>query len=385
MFNLFKKKKEINNQIEVTVSGVNPQNENEFLFYNFVQYEFSSHLEKWFHQAKSNGIVFKPQYEQAIRQKIKMDDFRNPHSFPEYFGNKFDFIAIDFETANNSRVSACALGLVFVKYGRIAFQTNFHIKPPINEKFLSRNIALHNITEEDVDYAMPFDALWECELSKYINDSLIIFHNASMDLSVFKNLFEYYSISDFNINYLDTMRVAEKSGNPKKLEELAKLFDVEFENNHDPEKDAKVCALIFGELTEQHPNYKELIGNLNYKDQKKEIKRKQETAEVKNENLDIIQTYSLSKEEVLKIEIEEKGFVFTGDITTERNVAKNFIINNGGLIKSRVTSKVDFVIIGSDFGWSKIQKVHTFNQDKGCSIRILSNANFEQLHEKYAK
>jgi hypothetical protein len=90
MFNLFKKKKEINNQIEVTVSGVNPQNENEFLFYNFVQYEFSSHLEKWFHQAKSNGIVFKPQYEQAIRQKIKMDDFRNPHSFPEYFGNKFD-------------------------------------------------------------------------------------------------------------------------------------------------------------------------------------------------------------------------------------------------------------------------------------------------------
>jgi NAD-dependent DNA ligase len=65
-------------------------------------------------------------------------------------------------------------------------------------------------------------------------------------------------------------------------------------------------------------------------------------------------------------------------------VAKDFIIENEGIIKSGVTSKVDFVIMGSDFGWSKIQKVHTFNQDKGCLIKILSNTNFEQLREKYA-
>ena len=384
MFNLFKKKEKVNNPIEITVSGVNPQTENEFLFYNFIQYEFPPHLEKWYQQAKSNGIVFKPQYEKALLQKVKTGEFKNPHSFPEYFGNEFDFIAIDFETANQNRVSACALGLVFVKDDRIAFQTSFHIKPPIGENFSSRNIGIHGISAEDVDYAMTFDELWECELLNYLNDNLVIFHNASMDLSVLKNLFEHYSITDYDIDYVDTMRIAEKSGNPKKLQELAQLFDVEFENNHDPEKDAKACAMIFGELTEQYPNYRELIGSLNHKDQKQKIQRKQETAEVKIENLDIIQTYSISKEDVEKIEIAGKGFIFTGDLTTDRNVAKSFIKANGGIVKSSISGNVDYVIIGADFGWSKIQKVQNLNENKNCQIKILSNRNFEQLCEKYA-
>lgn len=384
MFNLFKKKEKVNNLIEISVNGINPQTENEFLFYNFVELEFAPHLEKWFEKAKSNGLVFKPQYEKAILQKIETRKFKNPHSFPEYFENKFDFIAIDFETANKNRVSACALGLVFVKNDRIAFQTSFHIKPPIGENFSQRNIGIHGISAEDVDYAMTFDELWEGELSNYLNDSLVIFHNASMDLSVLKNLFEHYSITKYNIDYVDTMRIAEKSGNPKKLQELAKLFDVEFENNHDPKKDAKACALIFGELIEQYPNYKELIGKLNHEEQKQEGKRKQQTAEVKIENLDIIQSYSLSKEEVARIDIAGKGFIFTGDLTIDRNIAKKFIKENGGLVKSSVSSKLDFVVLGADFGWSKIQKVEHFNENKNCHIKILSNRNFEQLCEKYA-
>ncbi|MDW5288558.1 exonuclease domain-containing protein [Formosa sp. PL04] len=384
MFNLFKKKEKIENPVEITISGINPQTENEFLFYNFVEFQFAPHLEKWYRQAKSNGIVFKTQYENAILEKMKTGEFKNPHNFPEYFENKFDFIAIDFETANKNRVSACALGLVFIKNDRIAYQTSFHIKPPNGENFESRNIEIHRITAEDVDYAMTFDELWELELSNYFNDSLVIFHNASMDLSVLKNLFAHYSITNYDIEYLDTMRIAEKLGIPKKLEELTTRFDVEFENNHDPEKDAKACAMIFGELIEQYPNYKELIGNLNHNEQKQKIERKQESAEIKNENLDIIQTYSMTKEEVEKIEIQGKGFVFTGDITTDRNVAKDFIVDNGGVIKSGVTSKVDFVIIGSDFGWSKIQKVQNLNENKNCQIKILSNRNFEQLCEKYA-
>lgn len=124
MFNWFKKKKEnkveTENQMEVSISGVNPQTENEFKFYNFVEMTFAPHLEKWYQQAKLNNVVFKSQYEQAIKQKIKSGEFKNPHSFPEYFGSKFDYISIDFETANKNRISACALGLVFIKNDRIA-------------------------------------------------------------------------------------------------------------------------------------------------------------------------------------------------------------------------------------------------------------------------
>ena len=379
MFSWFKKKEKIENPIEISVSGINPQTENEFLFYNFVEMTFAPHLQKWYEKSKSNGIEFKPQYEQAIKQKTSTSEFKNPHSFPEYFNNQFDHIAIDFETANQNRISACALGLVFIKNDRIAYQTSYHIKPPKSEKFSSRNIGIHGITAEDVDYAMTFDELWESELSKYFNQNLIIFHNASMDLSVLKNLFQHYSISDYKIEYLDTMRLAEKTGNPKKISELADKFEIEYIDKHNPEIDAKVCAYVFGELAELYPDYKSLVRTLGEKEVQEKITRKKETAEIKNQNLDYVQAYSLDKGEIEKIELKDKAFIFTGEITTDRNTAKEFIEKNGGIIKSGISSKLDFVIIGADFGWSKIQKVHDLNEKKNCKIRILTNSDFEYL------
>ena len=379
MFSWFRKKEKIENSIEISVSGINPQTENEFLFYNFVEMTFAPHLQKWYEKAKANGIEFKPQYERAIKQKISKSEFKNPHSFPKYFDNKFDHIAIDFETANQNRISACALGLVFIKNDRIAYQTSFYINPPTSEKFSNRNIGIHGITAEDVDYAMTFDKLWELELSKYFNQNLIVFHNASMDLSVLSNLFQHYSITDFEIEYLDTMQLAEKTGNPKKLSELADKFEIEYIDKHKPEQDAKVCAYVFGELAELYPNYKKLVKKLSHQEIQEKVFRKQVTAEIKNENLDYVQAYSLEKGELGNIVIKNQAFIFTGEITTDRNTAKEFIELNGGIIKSGITSKVDYVIIGADFGWSKIQKVHELNEKKNCKIKILTNSDFEHL------
>jgi DNA polymerase-3 subunit epsilon len=98
MFNFFKPKPK--NQIEMEVSGINPETNNEFLFYNFIENTPNYILEPWLKKAKQVGYKVKPQYEQAILQKLKFNQFKNPHTFPEYFENKFDFIAIDFETAN---------------------------------------------------------------------------------------------------------------------------------------------------------------------------------------------------------------------------------------------------------------------------------------------
>lgn len=384
MFNWFKKKDKIENPIEITVSGINPQTENEFLFYNFVEIEYTPHLEKWYEKAKSLGHTFKPEYEKAIQQKINTREFKNPFNFPEYFNNKFDFIAIDFETANNNRVSACALGLVFLKNDLVVYQTKFYIKPPKTEKFLSSHIDIHKINPEDVEDSLTFDELWEYELVKYFNNNLIVFHNASMDLSVLKNLFKYYNIKEFEINYIDTMRLAEKTGNPRSLEKLADKFNIVIEKHHDPEYDAKACAFIYSELVEIYPNYTELIGKLNYGQEENEIKRRKVNSEIKNENLDYIQTYSITNEQVKLIEISGKGFIFTGEIITERHKAKKIITDNGGIIKSGITINVDYVIIGTDFGWAKIQKVHELNTTKGCEIKILTNSDFEVLKIKYA-
>ena len=120
MFNWFKKKEKIENPIEISVSGINPQTENEFLFYNFVELTFAPHLQKWYEKAKANGIQFKPQYEQAIKQKVSTGKFENPHKFPSYFTNGFDFIGIQFLSGTDDILSAFELGVHFIIDEKIA-------------------------------------------------------------------------------------------------------------------------------------------------------------------------------------------------------------------------------------------------------------------------
>ncbi len=389
MFNWFKKentKKIIENPIEISVTGINPQTENEFLFYDFVENEFSPHLEKWFEKAKQTGLNFKPQYEYAIQQKIKNNYFKNPHSFPEYFENKFDFIAIDFETANKNRISACAIGLVFIKDFKIVFSKKHLIKPPKGEEFSSFHSNIHKIYEEDVEHSFTFEELWENEFSKYFNDNLVVFHNASMDLSILKNLFEHFLISNFDIDYVDTMQLAEKSGNPKKLTELAEKFGIEIENHHDPISDAKACAMIYNELIDIYPKHKELVKTLNnLKDNfvSGNYFSKQATENVKTENLDFVNKYTITLSELEKLEIKESNFVVTGKYQFGRENVEKFVVNNEGILKPSITPKVNYVIIGEDYGWAKIQKIHELNTTKNTDIKILTELELKLLIKKY--
>lgn len=386
MFNWFKKEKAIENPIEISITGINPQTENEFLFYDFVERQYSPHLEKWFEKAKQTGLKFKPQYEYAIQQKVKCNNFKNPHSFPEYFENKFDFIAIDFETANKNRISACAIGLVFIKDFKIVFSKKHFIKPPNGEEFSSFHSNIHKIYEEDVEHSFTFEELWENEFSKYFNDNLIVFHNASMDLSILKNLFEHFTISNFDIDYIDTMQLAEKSGNPKKLTELAEKFGIEIENHHDPISDAKACAMIYNELIDIYPKHKDLIRTLNNLKSNSSVDNyfaKQATEEVKTENLDFVNNYKISSTQLDEMEVENNNFVVTGKFIYGRENVENFILNNGGFLKPGITSKINFVIIGEDYGWSKIQKIHELNTNKKSEIRILTEVELKLLIKKY--
>ena len=392
MFNWFKNKntgiqnnEKIENPIEIEIAGINPQTENEFLFYDFVENEFTPHLEKWYKKAKSEGITFKVQFENAILEKVRNNFFKNPYSFDQYFNNTFDFIAIDFETANSNRISACAVGIIFIKNSKVAFSKKFYIKPPKGENFNTQHISIHGITKEDVVNSLNFSELWESELNKYFNNNLIVYHNASMDLSILKNLFQYYSIKDFSIKHIDTMRIAEKSFNPKKLSDLAQKFEISFSNNHEPEEDARVCAYVFGELTEIYPDYKNLIGILDYSEIEQKSEASQNLVQINNENLNVLKTYSLTKEEIEKIEINNKSFIITGELNIDRNTAHEIIIKHGGVLKSSVTSKVDYVIAGIDFGWAKIQKVDELNKNKNCKIKILTNSDFEKVAERYVR
>ncbi len=62
-----------------------------------------------------------------------------------------DFTAIDFETANSSGASACAVGLARVRNGRVVATAAWLIKPPAgHDQFAPINVGIHGIQPSHV-------------------------------------------------------------------------------------------------------------------------------------------------------------------------------------------------------------------------------------------
>lgn len=97
-----------------------------------------------------------------------------------------DFTAIDFETANSSNASACAVGLVRVRDGRIVDKTGWLIRPPAgHDVFFELNVRIHGIQPEDVADAAP----WSRQLADIVafaGDDILVAHNAGFDMAVLK-------------------------------------------------------------------------------------------------------------------------------------------------------------------------------------------------------
>lgn len=91
------------------------------------------------------------------------------------------FVAIDFETADYWRDSACAVGAVLVENGRIAERCYRLIRPP-REKFVFTYI--HGLTWNKVRNSRTFREIWP-DLRKLMNRAdFLVAHNAPFDRGV---------------------------------------------------------------------------------------------------------------------------------------------------------------------------------------------------------
>ena len=91
------------------------------------------------------------------------------------------FVAIDFETANSQRVSACAVGLARGGKGKIEVVRSFLIRPPASQFVFT---GIHGLRWEDVRAAPTFGELWPTLHAWIDNAEFIAAHNAPFDSSV---------------------------------------------------------------------------------------------------------------------------------------------------------------------------------------------------------
>ena len=102
-----------------------------------------------------------------------------------------NFVAIDFETANHSRTSACAVGMVHVKDGNIIAEETLLIRPPQRQFVFT---YIHGLTWDDVKDEPTFVECWD-DINGFISrGDFLVAHNAPFDRGVLQHCCENYDI-----------------------------------------------------------------------------------------------------------------------------------------------------------------------------------------------
>ncbi len=157
-----------------------------------------------------------------------------------------DFTAIDFETANSSPASACAVGMVRVRDARVVARAGWLIKPPPgHDRFQPVNIGIHGIRPEHVADA----AAWEDqldELAAFAGADVLAAHNAGFDMGVLRRACEATSQPCPPYRYICSVQIARRTYDldSYRLPRAAAAAGFTSLSHHDPISDAEACAHI---------------------------------------------------------------------------------------------------------------------------------------------
>lgn len=155
-----------------------------------------------------------------------------------------NFVAIDFETATSGENGICSMGICVVSDNKVIETKEILIKPEPFE-FHEQNIMIHHITPEMVIDRFTFDKYWD-EIFPYLNDRIIVAHNARFDVGALINTLSHFNLEFPNFKYLCTVKLSQKAY-PElpshKLNNLAEALGIDF-SHHRAGDDAYACAMI---------------------------------------------------------------------------------------------------------------------------------------------
>ena len=165
-----------------------------------------------------------------------------------------NFTAIDFETANGSAASPCAVGLVKVVEGKIVDTFATLIQPPYpNDWFAPGNIGVHGITPADVKDAPSWAEALD-EMLTFISGDDLIAHNAGFDMGVLRASAKAIDAPLPDLRYGCSLIMARKTYNLEsyRLNQVAYAIGIEEFNHHDALADSDACARIVLHMADRH-------------------------------------------------------------------------------------------------------------------------------------
>ncbi len=301
-----------------------------------------------------------------------------------------NFAAIDFETANHSLDSVCALGLVIVEGGQIV-QTVSRLVRPRELYFDAFNVMIHGITEEVVKYAPEFNDIWP-EIADLLEGRIILAHNASFDMNVLREVLHQYQIECPPYKNACTVKIARKTWpdlRNHRLNTVAHHLGINFKH-HDALEDALACAQIAIKACELHQagTIEDLYGKLRIPvaaidgQPKRPYFRSGYSSVYPNPKHILPETQDFDSGHPFY----NVNMVFTGNLKSmSRRDAMQRAVNCGACCRSNVSKTTDFLVMGEtdysrvkDGKSNKLQKAEDLIE-QGSELRILNEEEFLNL------
>ena len=310
------------------------------------------------------------------------------------WGVIMDFVAIDFETANVHRSSACSLGLAIVQNGVVSIQKSWKIQPaPLY--FDPFNSRINGMTENDVIDAPTFADLWQ-EVRPLLDGRTVVAHNASFDISVLQRTLEWYGLVCPDIQTLCTYRLSQRAF-PRmgchRLNIVCDAMDIPVQH-HDALSDALACASVLNKLLAAN----EISTMKHFQDHfqldpgflRNHCSRFEDYAPCRSRAClpsPVKNRKAADFKNIVPVYIDEdfagKSFVFTGTLhSMTRDKARELVALGGGTPQDSVTRNTDFLVVGiqdivvTKGGVSgKMKKAYDMREN-GLPIQVIGEDDF---------
>jgi DNA polymerase-3 subunit epsilon len=179
----------------------------------------------------------------------------------------FRFAALDFETADYGRDSACALSIVIVENDSITDVWTSLIRPPRRDFVFT---YLHGIAWSHVKSKPTFAELWPEVSAKLQGAQFVAAHNASFDRSVLQACCEVASVPTVDTSFVCTVKAARSIWGfyPTTLAHVCRHLNIPL-NHHDAESDARACARILLAARDHGHDYTKVLKTCAVKSRRK--------------------------------------------------------------------------------------------------------------------
>lgn len=289
--------------------------------------------------------------------------------------NTHSFTAVDFETATSDHM-ICEIGIVVVKDNKIVEKFRSLVQPPDN-RYDVMNSRKHHITASKTKDSPELDELWP-DIRHYFT-GIVVAHYASFDRKALIESLSYYNIPTTDIPPFEcTCNFYSRA----KLGALCAGFNMDYDANkhHSAQYDAECCAQFAIHMYNgDEPDWSKVEAF--YDREGKVFSRKSGSSSSSRSHSRSI-SGDLLKQDLSHADpsnpFYNKKVVITGTFRQDRMELAERVKEMGAKLMSNLSRNADIVLMGTNAGPSKVQKIEEWKAE-GVNIRVIKQKALDTI------